>query len=306
MVRSKRDVTETTPSHPPAAAGVDAHSPILVIDSSLAGLAVVRALRDRLPDERFVFFGDLARAPYAHRSPDRVCRFIEQICRHVDRVRPKHVLLTCDVAGATAAAALRERLGEVAVTNTIDPAARAAVEVTGQSRCPTIGVFAGHWTIEHRTLERAIIRRRTKCMIYSRATPSLEALVNEGRSVQDPLLMLAAKQYVEQLVRKGCEVILLASTPLASIRRLIQTIAGENVKVVDATRATAEDVARRLGRRRMLNLTRPLAAAERELEWFLSDDSPEIFDRAERLAGAGLPRPTLVGLDELEPVRRAA
>lgn len=295
-------MTETIEQPPTDAPRSDTHSPILVIDSSLAGLGVVRALRDRLPDERFVFFGDLARAPYAHRSPDRVCRFVEQICHHVDSIRPKHVLLTCDVAGSTAAAALRERLGEVAVTNTIDPAARAAVEVTGHLRCPTIGVFAGHWTIEHRTLERAIVRRRTKCYIYSRATPSLEALVNEGRSIEDPLVRLAARQYVEQLVRKGCDVILLASTPLASIRRLIQAIAGEHVKVVDATRATAEDVARRLGRRRMLNMTRPLTEAERELEWFLSDDSPEIFDRAERLAGAGLPRPTVVGLDELEPI----
>lgn len=293
-----------TPTDPtPTDDARPADAPILVIDSSLAGLGVVRALRERLPDERFVFFGDLARAPYAHRSPDRVVRFVEQICRHVDRIRPKHVLLTCDVAGAMALDALRDRLGTLAVTGTMDPAARAAAEATGTSRFPTIGVFASHWTIDNHTLERAIRRRRTKCNIYSRATPSLEALVNEGRSVEDPLLRLAARQYVESLARRGCEVILLASTPLASIRRLIQSIAGEGVRVVDATRATAEDVARRLGRRRLLNLTRPLNDAERELEWFLSDDSPEIFDRAERLIGAGLRAPTLVGLDELDPIR---
>ena len=138
-------------------------------------------------------------------------------------------------------------------------------------------------------------------MIYSRATPTLDAMIQEGRSVEDPLLRLAAEQYIEQLVRKGCQVILLASTSLASIRRTIQQIAGDRARVVDATRATAEDIARRLGRRRMLNLTRPLAPDERQIEWFLSDDSPEIFDRAERLAGTGLPAPTIVGIEDLEP-----
>jgi glutamate racemase len=274
-------------------------SPILIIDSSLAGMTIVRALRDRLPNERLVFFGDLARAPYTHRSPERVCLFVEQIIRRVERVKPKYVLLACDVAGTVAVTQLRQRLGDIPVTSTIDPAARAAVEAAGDGERPTIGIFANNWSIEKRAIERAIFRRRTKCQLFMRTAPALEAIVNEGRSVEDPLLVLAAGQYLNQLLDRGCEVILLASTAVASLRRTIQSMAGDDVRVVDASRATADDVARRLGRLRLLRPPQ-LAAPARPIEWFLTDESPELFDRAERLAGLELPPPTIVGLDELD------
>jgi glutamate racemase len=273
-------------------------APILVIDSSLAGLGVVRALKDRLPDEKFLFFADLARAPYAQRSPERVVSFVKQICRRVERYRPKHVLITCDVAGAVAVMALRQRLAPIPVSGMIDPAARALAECVQNER-PTLGIFAGNWTIEQRTLERAIFRRRTKCSLYFRTTPALDAIINEGRSVEDPLLLMAATQYLEQLIDKGAEAILLANTALASVRRTIQALAGDEIRIVDAARTTAEDVARRLQR---LSLSRPtpLTPHETPVQWFVTDESPEIFDRAERLAGFELPPPTIVGLDELD------
>jgi glutamate racemase len=274
-------------------------SPILVLDSSLAGMAIVRALHDRLPNERLAFFGDLARAPYANRSPERVTTFVDQILRRVERLQPKYVLLACDVAGTVAISSLRQRLGGIPVTSTIDPAARAAVEAAGDSDRPTIGVFASSWAIERRALEQAIFRRRTKCQLYLRPTPALEAIINEGRSVEDPLLVLAASQYLEQLIAKGCEVVLLASSALACVRRTIQSMAGEDVRVVDAARATTEDVARRLGRLRLLRPPQ-LAAPTNPIHWFLTEESPELFDRAERLAGLQLPPPTIVGLDELD------
>lgn len=274
-------------------------SPILVVDSSLAGMTTVRALRERLPNERIVFFGDLARGPYAHRSPERVCLFVEQIVRRVDRLKPKYVLLACDVAGTVAVTSLRQRLGEIAVTSTIDPAARAAVEAAGDADRPTLGVIASNWTIERRALERAIFRRRTKCQLFLRPAPALEAIINEGRSVEDPLLVLAIGQYLNQLLDKGCEVVLLASSAVASVRRTIQSMAGDEVRVVDGTRATADDVARRLGRLRLLRPPQ-LAEPARPVEWFLTDESPELFDRAERLAGFELPPPTIVGLDEFD------
>jgi glutamate racemase len=274
-------------------------SPILVLDTSLAGLSLVYQLRQRMPEERFVFFADLARAPYAYRSPERIEQFVEQIVRRVERVQPKYLLLACDICSATALPALRRQMGTIPVSGIIDPAARAAVETTGNSERPTIGIFASNWTIEHRVLERALFRRRTKCSLFFRPALALESLINEGRSVEDPLVMMACEQYLQQMLDKGCQTILLASSALATVRRTFQMLAGEDVCVVDAVRATADDVTRRV---RRLRLARPPAmhANEQPILWFLTDESPEIFDRAERTAGFELPPPTIVNLDELD------
>lgn len=276
-----------------------AQSPILVLDTSLAGLSLVYQLRQRLPEEKLVFFADLARAPYAYRSPERIERFVEQILRRVDRVKPKYILLACDVCSATVLPSLRRQLGTLPVSGVVDPAARAAVETTGNSDRPTIGIFASNWMIEHRVLERAIFRRRTKCSLFFRPALALEALINEGRGIEDPLVMMACEQYLQQMLDKGCQTVLLGSSPLTVVRRTFQMLAGDDVSVVDAIRATADDVEKRLKRLRLL---RPPAIqpTEQPISWFLTDESPEIFDRAERIAGFQLPPPIIVSLDELD------
>ena len=43
--------------------------PIGVFDSGIGGLTVVKALRDRLPNETIVYLGDTARVPYGPKSP---------------------------------------------------------------------------------------------------------------------------------------------------------------------------------------------------------------------------------------------
>src|SRR6478672_9617714 len=54
-------------------------SPIVVLDSGLGGLTVVRALRQELPHEDIIYFGDTARLPYGSKTAATVTRFVEQI-----------------------------------------------------------------------------------------------------------------------------------------------------------------------------------------------------------------------------------
>lgn len=282
------------------------HAPILILDSSLGGLSVVRHLRELLPAEPIAFFGDLARAPYSHRSPERVVQFVQQVlCYLQQTLTPKHVLLTCDVASAVALAGARQQvIGGASVTGVLDPAARAAVEVTGQSERPIIGALAAsNAVIESRALERALARRRTRAKLVCRPAPLLQHIVEDGRCGEDPVLLAAAQHYLSQLMPRNVEVVLLASASLAPLRTQFASMAGKDVTVIDAARACAEDVARRLERSRLLH---PSAEQEAELTWYLTDESPAIFDRAERIAGMLLPPPRIVGIEALEQAAETA
>jgi glutamate racemase len=277
------------------------NAPIVIIDSSLGGLCVVRHLRELLPAEPIVFFGDLARAPYSHRSPERVVQFVQQvICYLQQSIVPKHVLLTCDVASAVALAGARQQvMGGASVTGVLDPAARAAVEVTGTADRPIIGALAAsNAVIESRALERALIRRRTRAKLVCRPAPLLQHIVEDGRAGDDPVLLAAAQQYLSLLLPRNVEVVLLASASLAPLRSQFASLAGKDIIVIDAARACAEDVARRLERSRLQ--LHPGTTHDADLSWYLTDESPAIFDRAERLAGILLPPPRIVSVEDLE------
>ena len=59
----------------------DSDAPIGVFDSGVGGLTVLRALRERLPDESLLYLGDTARLPYGTKSPETVVRYAEQAAR---------------------------------------------------------------------------------------------------------------------------------------------------------------------------------------------------------------------------------
>jgi glutamate racemase len=47
----------------------DALAPIGVFDSGVGGLTVLKALREQLPGEDFIYLGDTARLPYGRKPP---------------------------------------------------------------------------------------------------------------------------------------------------------------------------------------------------------------------------------------------
>src|ERR1044071_3026284 len=108
--------------------GVSPESPIVVLDSGLGGLTVVRALRGVLPHDDILYFGDTARLPYGSKSAATVTTFVTQIIRYLRPHRPKHVVIACNTATALAMPRIRGDFPELSISGVIEPGARAAIE----------------------------------------------------------------------------------------------------------------------------------------------------------------------------------
>ena len=46
--------------------------PIGIMDSGVGGLTVAWVLKEKYPNEKFIFIGDTARNPYGNKSPEEV------------------------------------------------------------------------------------------------------------------------------------------------------------------------------------------------------------------------------------------
>src|SRR5204863_261110 len=73
-------------------------APLGVFDSGLGGLTVVRALRERCPQEDIVYLGDTARVPYGTRSPETIIRYALG-CTHYPLLRGAIEAEAADLAG---------------------------------------------------------------------------------------------------------------------------------------------------------------------------------------------------------------
>ncbi|HLK70682.1 MAG TPA: aspartate/glutamate racemase family protein, partial [Steroidobacteraceae bacterium] len=84
-------------------------APIGVFDSGVGGLTVLAALRQRLPEESFVYLGDTARLPYGIKSAHTVVRYALQAADALAKRGIKALVVACNTASAVALPALQER-----------------------------------------------------------------------------------------------------------------------------------------------------------------------------------------------------
>ena len=105
------------------------HQPIGVFDSGIGGLSILRALRDELPHEHFVYLADSGHAPYGERGDAFVTQRTRSITQHL---RAQHhikaLVVACNTATTAAIHHIRAEhpdLPLVGVEPAIKPAAAA-------------------------------------------------------------------------------------------------------------------------------------------------------------------------------------
>src|SRR5262245_26487599 len=126
---------------------------ILVFDSGLGGLTVLREVTAARPDARFVFVADDAFFPYGgHGEAELVGRVVTLIGELIERHQPRLVVIACNTASTLVLPQLRARYS-VPFVGTV-PAIKPACSVSVTRRVSVLGTEA---TVS-REYTRALIR----------------------------------------------------------------------------------------------------------------------------------------------------
>lgn len=274
---------------------VPSTSPIVVLDSGLGGLTVVRALRAVLPQDDILYFGDTARLPYGSKSASTITNFVRQIITYLRRYDPKHVVIACNTATAVALSTIRAEFPDLSISGVIQPGAKAAVVAAGAREFPVIGVIATEATVRSKAYARAIHRLRHHARLLLQPTPLLVPIIEEGRRTDDPLVELALKQYLLPMTQRGMDVLVLGCTHFPILKELIQRMVGPGIPVIDSAEQCAQDVIRRLRTKTLLRGD----SHQGGLRCFITDDSPRFQHLASRFLGITIDPPTWVSPDEL-------
>ena len=107
--------------------------PIGVFDSGLGGLTAVRELRQLLPSENIIYFGDTARVPYGGRSAEILLKYARQDVRFLRSHDIKAILVACGTVSTTALPQLRQE-SDIPILGVVEPACRRAAAVTRNRR----------------------------------------------------------------------------------------------------------------------------------------------------------------------------
>ena len=107
--------------------------PIGVFDSGIGGLSVLRSIRELMPDEDLIYFGDQAHVPYGPRSMAQIQKYSERITRFLLKHNSKIIVVACNTASAAALKYLRVTFPEISFVG-MEPAVKPAAEKTKTGR----------------------------------------------------------------------------------------------------------------------------------------------------------------------------
>ena len=171
-----------------------AQYPLGVFDSGVGGLTVASAIRHVLPDERIIYFGDLAHLPYGDKSSHAIQHYSVKIADFLLENHCKLILIACNTASAHAYEKVREHIGEQAIVlNVIDP----VVEYVVNKGFTQIGIIGTKGTIQSGVYPLKIKQASAHANVFSLATPLLAPMIEEG-FVYDDISNAIIRAYLSQ------------------------------------------------------------------------------------------------------------
>ena len=120
------------------------HRPIGVFDSGMGGLTAVRRMRELLPDEQIIYFGDTGRVPYGTRSVSTIRKYAMQDMRFLTVFPIRAAVVACGTVSTTSLSLLQQSF-PIPIIGVVEGAARAAVapevrHFSSDTKCHFLGV----------------------------------------------------------------------------------------------------------------------------------------------------------------------
>ena len=219
------------PSCPAPGSDALRQRPVGIFDSGLGGLTALRVLREILPGEDFVYFGDTGRVPYGNRGAETIREYARQDAKFLLSHCVKMIVVAC----GTVTTNVDERFAAalpVPVVDVLSPAVAAAARATRNRR---VGVIATAATIASGAFQRALGAALPGGEIFAAACPLFVPLVENGLVERDnPITREVVKMYLAPLRAAGIDTLVLGCTHYPLIEGLIADFMGEGVALISA------------------------------------------------------------------------
>ena len=214
---------------------------IAVFDSGVGGISVLRQLRKIMPEEKYVYYGDSANAPYGSRSTEEVRRLTLAAAEKLITEYPvKALVVACNTATAAAIKILRKTYPDLIVVG-IEPALKLAADSFPGGN---LGVLATEVTLREEKFDELLHRFDEKCTVHKIPAPGVARLIEAGKNDSPEMIQLLQKllqPYVGKL-----DALVLGCTHYPFVTRNIAAIMGPGTTLLHGGKGTARETKRRL------------------------------------------------------------
>jgi glutamate racemase len=212
--------------------------PILVFDSGIGGLSVLRAIRERLPEARMIYVADDAAFPYGDWEEMALRdHIVALIGRLIARHAPAAVVIACNTASTLVLPPLRTRFSTPFVGTV--PAIKPAAE---QTESGVIAVLATPGTMKRDYTRDLINSFAQNCHVRLVGAPDLARLAEarmRGEQPEKEAILSQIRPCFVEIDGRRTDIVVLACTHYPFLADLMGDLAPWPVKWLDPAPAIA-------------------------------------------------------------------
>jgi len=218
-------------------------SAIGVFDSGLGGLSAVRVLKNILPDEKIIYFGDTGRVPYGTRSPEIITKYALDDMNFLSSFGIKAALVACGTVSSVALNTLRDSF-DIPIMGVVESSAKKACKLSKNRR---IALLATPATVKNAAHERYINENYKGFSFMGVGCRMFVPLVEAGYVGDDcEVTRIISDEYISKLKEFSPDCIILGCTHYPIIKSIIansaKRILGDGIEIVDSGAEAAHEI----------------------------------------------------------------
>jgi len=212
--------------------------PIGIFDSGIGGLTVANAIKEVLPNENIIYFGDTEHLPYGEKSKEAIQSFSKKIIAFLIKKQCKIIIIACNSASSVVDNSTQNTSKDIAIFNVIDPVVAEIVKVCAEYNIGVIGTKA---TIGSGVYEKKIKELCSSANVNSLATPLLAPMIEEG-FINEKISHTVITNYLSNPILHNIDHLILACTHYPLIYNEINDYYKREITVIDSAHIVAQHI----------------------------------------------------------------
>lgn len=199
------------------------NKPIAFFDSGVGGLTVLKKVKEILPFENYIYFGDLKNLPYGDKTSEELYKFVDNILKFFEKQDVKAVVMACNTTSATVYEKLKDKY-EFKIYPIIQSAAKEISQIPVQK----IGVFATNATIKSGIYTKELKKYNSNLEVFETAAPEWVKIVEDQmQNLQENIELI--EKYVKEMLKNNPDKIILGCTHYPYLLDVLQRFAAKEM-----------------------------------------------------------------------------
>ncbi len=221
--------------------------PIAIFDSGVGGLSIAQCINHRLPNENLLYVADTLHAPYGDKTAEFIQQRVNEIAYWFIERNAKAIVVACNTATVNAIDQLRKNISIPVIG--VEPAIKPAVNLSKNKK---VAILVTKATAENQRFLTLVAQYSHNSEVIIQPCPGLVELIEQDKK-SSPECELLLSKYLQPLLDKGVDTIVLGCTHYPLVKGIINKICGENVIIMETALPVTEQLQRQLALHNLIN-----------------------------------------------------